>query len=615
MATSLTVSQLFTPAPSGVGAYGNVPLVPASGTWLAQMLAIANTVGLPTTSWQPGAPERTILAIEAVTFSESDVQVSRMAQGGFLQSAAGGTVTYVTNNGTTVTVPVTPDPSNAAQNPTGALGWEDLLSQNVYATTRLSATAAVGPLAIANLRPTSVGPFSAGAYHVSNTVTGALYTNIATLNIPSSIIAGTGGVITNVQVGLSQTIVTTQSAHGLSTGQSVYVSLPASSGISMFPSNVIPGAGFALVTNTTSTTFSIATGSSGTYVSGGNVYLCTVATMQANVVGVGSNAGPGQATTAVSQNANVYVSNISGWSGSNWESNQALLARCLLSLASRSPNGPSQAYVYYAETAVQLLAAATPPYILTNGPVIAAEFANPQTGIVTTVVASTTPVSTVLSANVTPGVAQLLVNGVSNANPCHVSCAGSTSLSSGQSMTVTITGVLGVSGVNGTFVGTYVSANVFSIPIDTTAGGTYTGGGTVEGGDLGQIDALLQENVVPDGITAITVSAQALPIQVTATVVVPVAYVATYQVAVVAQLQVQIASYNIGGNAPDYAVAYDDIVGALEEAGVLALGQASYVKAVQALTINGQAAGVGVNFIGPTYQAVLAVPVITVLGI
>ena len=50
-----SAAELFTPAPSGVGPFGNVPNVPAQGTWLGQMLANAATVGLPTTSWQSGA--------------------------------------------------------------------------------------------------------------------------------------------------------------------------------------------------------------------------------------------------------------------------------------------------------------------------------------------------------------------------------------------------------------------------------------------------------------------------------------------------------------------------------------------------------------------------------
>jgi hypothetical protein len=182
-------------------------------------------------------------------------------------------------------------------------------------------------------------------------------------------------------------------------------------------------------------------------------------------------------------------------------------------------------------------------------------------------------------------------------------------------MTVTIDGILGPTIANGTFLATYVGADVFSIPISTIGQPTYLGGGSVDGGDLGQIDALLQENVVPDNTTAITVSALALPIQVVATVVVPQAYVAAYQLAAIAQLQTQIASYAVGGNAPDFAVAYDDIVGALEEAGVVQLGQASYVRQIQSLSLNGGGVGVGVPFPLLTYQAVLSNPLVTVVGV
>src|SRR5271166_5921433 len=157
MVVELTVADLFTPAPSGVGPYGNVPLVPPAGTWLSIMLQVASTVQLPTTSWQSGAPERTILAIEAVSFAQSDADISIIAQGGLLQSAAFGSVTFTSPNGTTQTVAVTPDPSNAAQNPTGALGWLDLLTQNTYDVFRLRATPAKGPLALVNLRPGTIG--------------------------------------------------------------------------------------------------------------------------------------------------------------------------------------------------------------------------------------------------------------------------------------------------------------------------------------------------------------------------------------------------------------------------------------------------------------------------
>jgi putative heme iron utilization protein len=114
-----------------------------------------------------------------------------------------------------------------------------------------------------------------------------------------------------------------------------------------------------------------------------------------------------------------------------------------------------------------------------------------------------------------------------------------------------------------------------------------------------------------------------MPVVVLATVVVPQAYVAAYKIAVQAQLAVQLASYPIGGSsvqAPPFTVPLDDIIGALDEAGVIVLGQASYVKAIQSLSIASgattvTAAGAGLPFPGPSYQAVLSpASVITVLG-
>lgn len=608
MSTQLTVQQLFIPAPSGVGPFGNVPLAPESGTWLGKMLTVAAAVQLPTTSWQSGAPERTILAIESVEFAMSDVNISLMAQGGFLQSAAFGSVLYTAIDGTQITIPVTPDPSNTAQNPTGQPGWLDLLAENVYATTRLGNSYATGPLAIAKITGGTVGPYAAGSYHVSS-VLGASYSNVDPLTIPSSIIAGTGGVVVGITPSLASTTITTQSAHGLAAGDSVYVSVPTTSGV-----NGLAGR-FALVTTSSALTFQISIGSTGLYTSGGNVYKCTVTNMRADIAGTASSAGPGQVTTPVTQNVGVSVSNLIGWAGTNAESNALLVDRCLLSLASRSPNGPSQAYVYYAESAAQLLAEATPPYTLTNGRVVASAVSTPETGVVNLVLASAQPLSAALGANVTPGVSQLAVSAISNANPAVLTCVAPTSLASGESMTVTITGALGIAGVNGTFTGTYVSTNEFSIPVDTTSAGTYTGGASVEGGDLGQIDALVQRNVVPLNTTAITTSAVALPVVVTATVIVPQAYVAVYQIRVIQQLQAQFDSYDIGGNAPDYSVEYNDIVGALETAGVQVLGQASVVRQVQSLSLNGLGVDQSVPFPSPFYKALLVTPTITVVGI
>lgn len=622
---ALSASTLFTPLPSGV-TQGVTTSNASSTTWLGIMLTVASSLGLPTTSWQSGAPELTIFATEAVTCQQTDVQISIIAQGGFGQTAASGSVTFVTLQGVTVTTPVTPDPSNPSQNPTGALGWLDVWGQSNYNTTRLAAQAASGPVAIANVGANTPGPYASGTYHLANTTTGATYSNAASVTIPPSAIAGSGGVIAGVTVGPLFTIIQTQSAHGLTPGQSVYVQLPTSSGVTIFASgNPVAGSGFALVVATTTTTFQIAVPSTGAWTSGGTVYLCTVATMTADpgYIGLPGSAAPGAVTTTITQNANVFCDNLLAWTGTNWESNAAYLARTLLSLASHSPNGPSQAYVYYAQTAQQFLSAEVNPYTLTNGPVQAFEFANPQTGIVTTVVGSATPASTTLGANVTPGCAQNPIAGVTAANPAVITTQNAHGLTSGMSVTLSFPSGAAplalISALTGSFVATVTGANTFSVPVNTTALGAWVAGGTVEGGDLGAIDGLLQANVVPDGTLAVTESALALPIQVTATVVVPQAYVNAYQLSVGVLLQALISSYAIGGNSGSPGVAYNDVIGALEEAGVVAIGQVSYVRAITSLVVsNGPTiitqSGQAIAFPSNQYQAVLLPPSITVLG-
>jgi hypothetical protein len=212
-------------------------------------------------------------------------------------------------------------------------------------------------------------------------------------------------------------------------------------------------------------------------------------------------------------------------------------------------------------------------------------------------------VSTTLGAAVTPGCAQNPVTGATNANPIVIATANPHGLTSG--MVATASGILGNAAANGTNVATVVDSTHYSIPV--AGSGAYTGGGSVEGGDLGAVDALLQTNCVPDNTTAITISALAFPITVVATVVVPQAFVATYQGAVATALQTYLASLPIGGvfsPSETVAVEYDGIVGALESAGILTLGSATYVRAIQNLTVNGGT--VDVAFPTNQYQALLA---------
>jgi hypothetical protein len=601
---TLTIDQLFTPQQSGVTA--DVTDTPADGTWYASLIATAAVLGLPTTSWQPGAPERTILATASVALAQADVLESLMAQGGFLDFAASGTVTTVALNGTSVTLPVTPDPSIAAQNPTGAPGWLDALGQSFFAVTRLAATAASGPLAIVNMTG-GLLTYVAGTYHVANTITGALYSNASALNVPPG--GPLGGGITAVTTGTPTTTVTTSTAHSRAVGDVVYFTgVVGVSGINGMFATVqsVPSATVMVVTLTTT----------GTWTSAGDVWKTTLATFTADVVGIASNAAAGQVTTAVTAAPNVGVGNLASWSAANWESNTAYANRCRLSLGARSPNGPGAAYEYFALTAQQILLAQTPPVLMTNGPIVkATTFVNASTGVVTTMVASSTPASVTLGANVTPGCSNLAITGATNASPIVISTASAHGLLDGDA--VIISGVLGNGAANGGYLVTVTGGSSFSLN-GSTGTGTYTGGGIVEGGDLGQVDALIQANVVPDGATiAVTQSAAAFPVTIVATVVVPASLVTTYIAAASPALQALLASLDIGGEvippSSTGILAISAVEGALVEAGVQTLGAVSYVKQVSNLRLNGS--GTDLSFPAPSYEAILSAPILTVVGI
>ena len=72
---------------------------------------------------------------------------------------------------------------------------------------------------------------------------------------------------------------------------------------------------------------------------------------------------------------------------------------------------------------------------------------------------------------------QLAITGISNAAAAVVTTNLYHNLTTGSS--VTIAGVLGMTGANGTWVATVLSATTFSIPYNSSAAPTYTSGGTI----------------------------------------------------------------------------------------------------------------------------------------
>jgi hypothetical protein len=174
-------------------------------------------------------------------------------------------------------------------------------------------------------------------------------------------------------------------------------------------------------------------------------------------------------------------------------------------------------------------------------------------------------------------------------------------------MTCIVSGVLGNQGANGTFTVTTSGASSTSVTLNGSTGtGAYTSGGTVEGGDLGMIDNLLQDNVVP-----------------VASVVVPAAYVTTYQLAVQAAIAQQTGSYPIGGvydPQETVPVAWEDYIGAVRAAGILTLGSNTYVLSVPSLsvTVNGTtmtASPQSVPFPTNQYQAIQSTITVQVTGV
>lgn len=131
---------------------------------LTSELTIAASVGLPTTSWQPLAPERAILYTNAQIVAQYSQTAAFMAQGGYASLAA----TMVDANGNPITT------------------WMDLIAFNNYNLTRIPATAATLPAApgnsssgfgIINVGPNTFGPFAANQVIFQNPTTRATYTN------------------------------------------------------------------------------------------------------------------------------------------------------------------------------------------------------------------------------------------------------------------------------------------------------------------------------------------------------------------------------------------------------------------------------------------------------
>lgn len=585
--TELTIQELFTPV--------------TADAWEAQMLANADTLQLKTTSWEAGSPTLTIIEIVSALMGQEDGLISIMAQGGFLDFAASGTVTFTAANGETVTQAVTPDPSDPVANPTGAPGWLDLLASSNYDVTRLQASFATGALAVGNTQGPTL-TYAAGTYHVENPSTGATYANAGAMSVPQGTVVGTAITgITNALVG----VVTTSSAHGLTSGQAIVISGVVGMALSgVFLVTVVTPTSFRL--NNTDTT------SLGGYVSGGVVQTTTSVTIAADVAGTGGTSNAFTITQAVTTNPGVFVGNPAALIGSGFETNAQLAARCRAKLASLSPNGPRGAYMYFALSASSILGDSTNPLFVAPAVTIpaitrASVIRHTDSGVVEVIVAS--------SSGAVGGVTNLAISNVSNGTPIQVTTASAHGLSTGD--TVTVQGALGVPAANGTWTITVLGANSFALN-GSVGSGTYLGGGVIEGGVLGQVDRVIRANAVPDTVTEITESAIEFDVALVATVTVPIGQVAAYTTAVQTALALYNAALPIGGLVlptvgPTGVYPYDVVIGVLYGAGIVGAAP-SYVKAINALTLNGTAADLA--FPSSAHVAEFAVaPVVNVIGV
>ena len=149
-------------------------------------LDVATSLGLAVTAWQPVSVARTIYQTMAVIIANQSEDVANIAAGGFATTAAA--------------LPTT--------------GWMDLVSEEVYAVTRIPASYAAldsTEFTVTNASGSTQGPFAVGQFIVSNPVTGAEYANTAVVTLAvgangvaiQALVAGAAstsgpGTITNV---------------------------------------------------------------------------------------------------------------------------------------------------------------------------------------------------------------------------------------------------------------------------------------------------------------------------------------------------------------------------------------------------------------------------------
>ena len=552
--------------------------------WLTQTLSDGNAQGLTATAWQEGQPVRTILEILALELSKEDSYgVSLRAQGGFLDFAASGQVTFTDYGGNTVTLPVTPDPSIPSQNPTGAPGLLDTLASSVYNVKRIAATSATGPIFLANTSGSSLGTFTAGTFHIQNGFTRATFTNQSSFTLSASTAIGT--TTTNATVA-TPVVVTTSAAHGLSTGAVIYAQ-----SLGVTPDN------FYSVTVTGTNTFSLnGSAGSGSFPGltppGPNCWSTQSVTFAADQLGTYGNSNVLNINQLITAAPKCFCGNMGTLAGTPWQSNSSLASLCRAKLATLTPAGPSSAYSVYALLAQNVLLGqpVNPQGLVLANPLpqnVTLDGGAVTRDLVTQISAS--GIVQVLVANASGAVAGCMNNPItaaSTATPIVI-----TTLSNHNCVTndfVQVNGVQGLIGANGTFQCTKISATQLSLN-GSSGSGSYTAStGQLSGGDVYAVSTVLAAYVEPQAVTMTVTSASPLTLTITALVTVPKAFVGDYTTKMANALVAYFTSFPIGGVNVDFV---SNVIPAGAVEGILyAAGQNAgqiYTISVAYLTLNG----------------------------
>lgn len=155
---------------------------PTAAEIAAELYTLLEDLDLPTTTWEPGDPLRTVIAVESqILFAQAALQVV-MVKSGFLDEAEGG--------------------------------WLTIIAREVYNVERIEATSASTDVTLVNSGG-GVYSFDPGELVVKNSTTGATYTNTAIISLGASstvtanVQAQDVGTAGNAAIGQIDTLVTT----------------------------------------------------------------------------------------------------------------------------------------------------------------------------------------------------------------------------------------------------------------------------------------------------------------------------------------------------------------------------------------------------------------------